>query len=298
MTGGYHIRGEHLKLIATGHVRNSLRSGAGVIFLVMSMIVGIALAAFAIMPVEVLQKEADKLGEGERAAQAFNKIVEDYGPRVLDWFTDVGGTQSEYLLRDKPAVVTLFIVLMIAFLPFLANLSGFNQTSGDIGSKGLRYLLLRTERPNIFLGRLIGTYLFTLVVIAIIFAVVALYLLIKIKFYPAADVLIWLLHGLAASAIFVLPWVAFCAWISALIEIPFLSLVICELGILFWVILVAIARARIDEAGYAALATPWGWKWWLVHPSIGRILIGVVVMLAFTALFTWMGLRTFQRRDM
>jgi hypothetical protein len=152
MSGGYHIRGEHLKLIATAHVRNSLRSGAGVIFLVMSMIVGVVLAAFAIMPVELMQKEAAKLGESARASQAFNKIVEDYGPRLLDFFTNVGTEQSQYLLRDKPAVVTLFIVLMIAFLPFLANLSGFNQTSGDIGSKGLRYLLLRTERPNIFLG--------------------------------------------------------------------------------------------------------------------------------------------------
>ena len=37
MMAGFHIRGSHLKLIAGSHVRNSLRSGSGVIFLVLAI---------------------------------------------------------------------------------------------------------------------------------------------------------------------------------------------------------------------------------------------------------------------
>jgi len=297
MTGDYHLRGDHLNLIARSHVRNSLRSGGGVIFLILSMLIGIGFAAAAILPIEAIQK-ADSLGKHEDASRAFNKLVTDYGPGVLRSFTNVDADQATYLLRDKPALVTVFLVLMIFFMPFLAALSGFNQTSGDIGSKGLRYFLLRTERGNIFLGRLIGTYLFTLAVIAIIFAVFGLYLMVKVRFYPAGDVTWWLVQGFVDCAIYVMPWVAFCAWISASVEIPFLVLVICELGLLFWTILVYILKGKAAWMAYAGFGTPWGWKWWLFDPSIGTWLGGAAAMLGFTALFTWMGLRTFHRRDL
>lgn len=292
MSGGYHIRGSHLKLIATSHIRNSLRSGSGVIFLVLSMIVGLVLAGIAVAPIEALVKNAGKAG-----GMAFDEAVQDYGPKLLGTFVDASADQMRYLLSSKPALISLFLILLMAFLPFLAALSGFNQTSGDIGSRGLRYLLLRTERANIFFGRLIGTYVFTLVVITVIIAVVGLYVIIKVEFYPAGDVILWLLRGWLACAIFIMPWIALTSWISASMDMPFLSLLVSQLGLLVWVILVAVMKGRLEEAGYAAYATPWGFKWWLLHSSPEMFLLGAVIMLAFTALFTFLGLRTFHRRD-
>lgn len=297
MMAGMHVRASHLKLIAGSHVRNSLRNGAGVIFLVLSMLVGLVLATIAVLPVEKFMSLAENRGVGKTAEQLFTQAINEWGPGVLRAFVGSTPEQSEFFLVDKPALVSLFLILLFAFLPFLGFLSGFNQTAGDIGSRGLRYLLLRTERPNVFLGRLIGTYLFTVAVITVIIAVVGLYVMVKVKFYGAGDVALWLLRGWFAAAVFVMPWVAFCAWISAAIPIPFLSLLVAQGGLAFWIIFVAIMRGKADELGYAAYATPWGYKWWLLDPSLGKMLGAVLIMLAFTALLTFLGLRTFHRRD-
>jgi hypothetical protein len=292
----WNVRRDHLKLIATSYLSTSLRSGAGVIFLVLSMIVGLVLAGIAVLPID--QLEAMSGGRHKEAAIAFNEAVEKFGPSVLRAFTDATPAQADFLLVDKPALISLFLIMMLAFIPFLGSLAGFNQTSGDIGSKGLRYLLPRTERANIFFGRLIATYLFALAVMTIIVLAVGLYTVVKVRFYPTGDVLFWLARGWLMFAIFLLPWITLSAWISCTIEIPFLSLLVCELGLLVWVIVVLVMTGRLEEAKYAAYATPWGWKLWLLDPSPVKTLGGIAAMLGFSGLFAWLGARTFDRRDL
>ena len=289
----FHVRKDHVKLVAASYLKTSLRSGAGVIFLVLSMLVGLFLAGIAVWPIEQLQQASN-----QDAAAAFREAVDKWGPGVLGAFADVRHEAAHYLLHTQPALMSVFLSMLLAFLPFLASLAGFNQTSGDIGSRGLRYLLCRTERANIFLGRAIATYLFTLSVMTLVIATVALYTVVKVGFYPASDVLLWLGRGWLASALFLLPWVALAAWISAMMEIPFLSLVIMEVGLLVWVILVWQLGKNIEQAKYAAYAMPWGWRMWLLDPSIGRVLAGAAAMLGFTGIFTWLGLRHFDKRDL
>jgi ABC-type transport system involved in multi-copper enzyme maturation permease subunit len=292
MMAGFHIRASHLKLIAGSHVRNSLRSGSGVIFLVLAMLVGLILAAIAVLPIEASMK-----GRTDSAdAAVFNEVVSKIGPKVLD-FIGTPPSQNDFLLHDKPALISLFLILLFVFLPFLSALAGFNQTAGDIGTRGLRYLLLRTERANIYLGRMLGTYLFTLAVITVIVAVVGLYVIIKVKFYPTGDVVLWMLRGWFVAALYVMPWVALCAWISAAIPMPFLSLLVSAGGLAFWVIIGWIMKSKMAELGYASYVTPWGYKWWLFDASIATMLLGIVVVLAFTAVFILLGLRTFNNRD-
>jgi len=290
-----HVRTEHLKLVSGTYMRTSLRSGAGVIFLVLSMIVGLVLAGIATLPVETLQLAAKN---GQSAQMAFNEAVAKFGPGVIEYFTNASPDTAKYWLADQPALMSLFLIMMLAFLPFLASLAGFNQTSGDIGSKGLRYLLLRTERANIFLGRMVATYVFTLAVVTVIFAVVAVYTVAKVPYYGTGEVLWWLLRGWFASAMFLLPWVALTAWVSAMMEFPFLSLLISELGLVLWIVITYVMGKNVDELHNAAYATPWGYKLWLLDPNPGMVLAGVAVMVAFTGVFTWLGLRHFDKRDL
>jgi len=292
---GFVVRKDHLKLVAGSYLRTSLRSGAGVIFLILSMIVGLVLAGIAVLPIEALQIAAKS---GQSAEVAFNEAVAKFGPGVISAFTNASDDTARYWLTDQPALMTLFLIMMLAFLPFLASLAGFNQTSGDIGSKGLRYLLLRTERANIFLGRLAATYVFTLAVVTVIFAVVALYTVVKVPYYGTGATLWWLLRGWFACAVFLLPWVALAAWVSTTMEFPFLSLLIMELGLTLWIVIVYVMTKNLEELQYAAYATPWGYKFWLLDPNPAKVLGGIAVMLGFTGVFTWMGLRNFDKRDL
>jgi hypothetical protein len=295
MIAGLHVRRDHLKLVATTYLRTSLRSGAGVIFLVLSMIVGLVLAGISVLPIETLQLMAKN---GQNAQVAFDEGVAKFGPSVIGVFSNASDDTTRYWLTSQPALMSVFLIMMLVFLPFLAVLAGFNQTSGDIGSKGLRYLLPRTERANIFLGRMIATYLFTVAVITLIIAVVALYVVIKVPYYGTGDVLWWLARGWLACVVFVLPWAALTAWISATMEYAFLSLLIAEVGLLLWIVVVHIAGNKLDALGYAAYATPWGYKFWLIDPNPGVVLAGIAAMLGFTAVFTWLGVRHFDKRDL
>ena len=69
-------------------------------------------------------------------------------------------------------------------MPFVISFLAFNQISGDVQNHGLRYLLLRTARCNIFFGRFIGTVLFSTAVMAFIASAYALYTVFD-NFYTA-----------------------------------------------------------------------------------------------------------------
>lgn len=306
-----HLRPAHIRLIARTHVRYSLRSGSGVVFLVLAILTGLVIAGVVITPVEAIAKiekeqfrearaDADAAGIDHDAVtrQIMDRFVEDIGKPVIKKFTGASEEQAHFLLFKKPALVSAFLVLMVFFLPFIVSLGAFNQTSGDIASKGLRYQLLRTERGNIFLGRMVGTYLFYLAVLAVLMFTVLVYLVAKAQFYPTADVVLWMLQGFLALSLYALPWIALCAWISCVIDSPFGSLVISNLIIGMWPV-IAMSLANVEPfLGNASYLMPWGFKYYLVDPSVGMLLGGVGAMLGFSALFTWLGLRHFQKRDL
>ena len=57
--------------------------------------------------------------------------------------------QLRFLLREQPALLSVMFLILLALEPFMMGFGGFNQLSGDIANRGLRYLLLRTGRRPI-----------------------------------------------------------------------------------------------------------------------------------------------------
>src|SRR5205814_5118158 len=130
---------------------------------------------------------------------------------AVKWVTGSDEAEVTYLLREQPALLSaIFVLLLIAF-PFISCLGASNQTSGDIGSRGLRYLLLRTERPNIFLGRFVGTMGFLAASTALLMVILAVYIGAKFNIYSLGDMALWSLEGYAAVLFVCLPYVAMCA---------------------------------------------------------------------------------------
>jgi ABC-type transport system involved in multi-copper enzyme maturation permease subunit len=159
-------------------------------------------------------------------------------------------------------------------------------------------LLLRTERANVFFGRFLGTLVFTLAMLAILIAVIFLYLALKAKFYPTGEVALWLIQGYVALALFSLPYIALCSWISASIDSPFISLVVCELIIFGIPAFVALTSRGLKGIKYLDYLTPWPLKYQLLHPDALHVLGAALAMFAFTGVLLWLGMRTFQTRDL
>ena len=183
-------------------------------------------------------------------------------------------------------------------MPFVIPLGSFDQTSGDIGNRGLRYLLLRTERPNIYLGRALGTAVFAILVQAFMILVIAVYLGAKVKIYPLADLAMWSLYGFLALSVLSLPYVALCAWISASTSSGMVSLIVSNLvigGVLF---AAYIGATYYEGIRYVAWVLPWGIQRELLAPSFVRVATATAMCLGYTVVFLFLGHRTICTRDL
>jgi ABC-type transport system involved in multi-copper enzyme maturation permease subunit len=316
----------HVRLISLYWSRYALRSGSGLVYLMIALVFGLSVAHIIIMPVEklmVLQKKQI----GKTDPQAIKKTINDIGQPIIQFVLkiktfeeitkDTATSQfpiqnnnlsgnnkpgfdpwTDFLLEKKPALLSVIFLILIFGMPFVISFLAFNQISGDVQNHGLRYLLLRTERGNIFFGRFIGTVLFSTVVMAIIVATITLYLGMKTRLYPASALTIWALQGFLVLSILMVPYIAVCSLISASVNSPFLSLVLAKVviaGVLLMAILGGFAWKPAKNILYAL---PWGWQNNLLHPDMSHWLVAVIASLVYTIFFLTLGYIRFETRDL
>ena len=301
--GAYSLRGNHLNLIARTHAKYSIRGGAGLVFSFITLVVGLIVAQVLLAPVELIDKEVKSSGmtdaqSKEATQQVLSKVIDTIGKPIIKWWTSADDKQMDYLTQTKPVLLSAMLVILLFLIPCLVSLGAFNQLSGDIQTKGLRYLLLRTERANLYVGRFIGTFIFTMIVLAALMGIVTIYMVAKINFYPAGDLILWSLQGYGALAFLALPYIALCSWISSAIDSPFGSMAITQMVVWFWPLLISLGTNANENVKYAGYVMPWSYKYWLLSPDVPTLVGAWAIMLAFTALFTFMGMRTFQTRDL
>ena len=302
------LRKAHLNLIARHSLKHGLRGGAGLVSIALTLMIGLLLSQCAVGPLESVDKidaRAERAGldqdQRDYAKKQANKQLVTLAVQIMKWTTDPSDEQLEYLTEDKPAMISVLLVLLFFATPLFGCLGGFNQTAGDIGSKGLRFLLFRTERANIFWGRFLGTLAFTAAVNLLLFVILGLYMAAKIKVHPTGDMLLWMGQGYLRMMVFTLPYVALCAWISSAMESAFGALAISLLVAFFAPLLFGVIGGVMgagEQIQYLQLITPWGYKYWLLEPMGLKFFGGIAVMFGFSALFLWLGHRNFSRRDL
>ncbi len=224
---------KHIWTIAKYHMRFSLRNGSGIVFLLLAVAASLIVAAIFITPAEALVDASNASLQKSELNAAM--VIEEIGKSsqaesAINWLLDEKD-QAKFLLREKPAILSCIMLIMLMLLPFLICFGSFNQTSGDISNRGLRFLLLRTERPNIYIGRLLGTVLFCLSTILITVFLLVLYIQLRLGIYQGLSLWMWSFQGAIAFFIVCLPIIALCAWVSSSIDSPFGSLVLCLLAV-------------------------------------------------------------------
>ncbi len=296
----------HIGLIALYSMRFAMRTGGGIIFIMVLLTVGFSIASLFISPVESLLTKSG-VSSAETVAETYRMIsTSDTIKGAVAWITGADQAQSTYLITEKPALLSAILLFLLMFIPYTTCLGAFNQTAGDIGNRGFRYLLLRTERRNIFFGRFLGAVSFTVISSIFTMAVVALYLQFKVGIYPGLAIWLWSSQGLLAILALSLPYAALCAWFSAALDSAFGSLAICLLVTGFTVLLITLFQSvgtvslnmKPGDLNWLQRLTPWGWKYELLSGKIETRSLAYLAMAGFTGLFLWLGLRTFEKRDL
>jgi len=282
-------------------VRFSMRSGGGIMALLTFLITGLTVASVFVSPIEAIVDQSNSLGHtAEEAVEQVDQLARsDQFVDVMEWVTGSDTAEAEYLLRTQPALLSaIFVILLICF-PYVTCIGAFNQTSSDIRSKGLRYLLLRTERPNVFLGRFLGTVAFVAISIVMVIALITAYIGFKFGLYPASPLVGWAAQGALAMFLLSLPYIAMCSWISGLLDTAFGSLASNLMLVGFPLILIKTADATLPaDLEWMTRILPWGWKTDLLSGDPATRALACGMMLAFTTGFLFLGLRSFRKRDL
>jgi len=326
------VSARHIRLIASYWIRYVVRSGAGLVFLLIALVFSLTVAHIIIMPVEQIMAQQTKSDQESNREKIVTTIVELSRP-VIRWTLGIKSDEDDalfgamkqgissppevpmlehvmaqaqppthpwttFLLDERPALLSIIFLILIFSMPFLIAFLAFNQIAGDVQNLGLRYVLLRTERANIFIGRFLGTALFSTLVIAVIIATITFYLGVKIKIYPAGLLAVWALHGFLALAISTLPYIALCSWISTLVDSPFLSLVIAKMVIGGVLLLAFLGSLAWRPVIYLNFALPWGIQNHLLHPQLTHSLGTTLACLAYMLVFLFLGYYRFETRDL
>lgn len=312
------LNARHIRLIATHWSRNAVRSGAGLVYLMIALVFGLSVAHMLIMPVEQLMI-TQKRDLGRVDPQAVNNLIINVGRPIAQFVlgirsmeeiakqddaspaaAGVGGFDpwTSFLMEDEPALLSAIFLVLVFGMPFAIGFLAFNQVTGDIQTHGLRYLLLRTERGNIYFGRFLGTAVFSTVVMAILIATITLYLGLRIQIYPAAALTAWAVRGFLALALLMLPYIAVCSIVSASVDSPFLSLVLAKLTIGGVLLFAVVGGMKWESLKLVKYALPWGWQNHLLHPDPSHWLVAGLACLLYTGVFLALGYARFETRDL
>jgi hypothetical protein len=292
---------KHVGILMRSHAKYAVRGGSGLTFVLIVVMLGLVVAGFLIDPLDEVRKNLERdHGAKIPREQFMAQVVESATPLIRYWLgVPEGDPQVSYLLKDRPALLSVLFLILLAFEPFLMAFGGFNQLSGDIANRGLRYLLLRTGRLNVVISRLLGTFLFSALTSLFTIAVIVAYLAIRYQIYPVGDLVTWGLWGWAAINLFGLPYLALCTWLSTLVASPFGALAIAQVCVGVPIVLIKYAKAfKFGEAEWLDKLTPWGWKTDLLHPDAGKVALAAAVMFGFFLLFAFLGTRHFLKRDL
>jgi hypothetical protein len=75
-------------------------------------------------------------------------------------------------------------------------------------------------------------------------------------------------------------------------------LVIALLVSYMFPMMVGMAGNINSGAHYLQYLTPWGFKYWLLCPPGPQLFGGIAIMVGFSSIFVFLGLRNFSKRDL
>lgn len=326
----------HVILIGINSIRQTLRSSGGITLFLAVMIIGLSTAQLLLLPMEFLNNRPLFGGGTTNREQTIGRLESMAVPligRILGNVTNERKYQEEelqfvplapqeegsdkerddkngprrsytaaewafFLMRERPGFLSVLYLLFCLLLPAVLLFSGFNQISEDARNKGLRYLLMRTGRIDIFLGKYLGSVFTTFLLLVLLFACIIIYIELKLNLYAAPLLIRWGLRGLLCFFFISLPVVAVAVAFSGMIDSGIGSLG-AGLGTLVIMPLLFLALIKIWEPfSMLQYLVPYKLSFYLFHPVGWKAVLAGTAMVGYATIYMWLGYLYFKRRDL
>ena len=201
--------------------------------------------------------------------------------------------------RDMPLAVLAVFYLSLFFLPVYVALMGFDQVSGEVGPRSMRYLTVRARRTSVVLGKFLAQTTVLLGLVLVLDLGLCLYTAVSTPGLGVGSLVLHLLKFWLASTVFSLTFLALTSLCSNLTTSPAVSLIanlsVLMLSLLFWM------TALADEANPLRLlrfVSPFAYSINLISQEAAEVGSSVAAYVLFTAVFLGGALQGLRTRDL
>jgi len=200
-------------------------------------------------------------------------------------------------LKEIPLVVLIVFKVTLVFLPAYVALMGFDQISGELGTRSIRYLTVRARRSSVLFGKFLGQAVLLLGLVLVIDLGIFAYAKATNEDFTPAMLASALPRFWAAAMVFSLAYVALTSLCSTLFRSSALSLVVNLVGLFSFWLMDVVGRA---ESGLGAIryASPSHYATMLLDPRVAQFAIGVGAYAGFAAVFLGAAYAVIRTRDL
>lgn len=298
-----------------GETRRALRSGRVLVLLILFLLfVGLALTGVGwLNHLANANFEQQMSVTGADPGQAKAELAASKKKILQAVVTDDEAMLDS--LATIPIVLLVVFKLTLRFLPLFIALMGFDQLSGELGPKSIRYLVVRVRRNSIILGKVLSQITLFGILMSICTVMMVLVSRALNSDFAAADVALWTAKLIISSMVLSLAYLSLTALFSAVTKQGGISLVlnVIALFVIWFVALIGgavrfpgeeaaqgtLAMLKAESAwAYLRYASVWQYGDDLLHPHWGRFLTASLVHVGFGLVFLGLAQLALSKRDL
>ena len=214
-------------------------------------------------------------------------------------------------LSQVPMVVLVVFKLTLFFLPVYVALMGFDQLSGELETKSIRYLTVRARRSSVLFGKFLAQASILLALVLLVDLGIFVFARLTNADFALGQLLPALLKFWVAAIVFSLAYVAMTTLCSTLFRTPAVSLIFNFILLFgFWLMEAIGSRARMhnliaDQEGgsktpleVVRFFTPSNYAADLLHPGLAEFGTSAGAYVCFAAVFLAAAFLVLRRRDL
>ena len=278
-------------------LRRAARSGRSVVLLglygLFSALLLLVVGAITRSVRQQLEQAAASSGQEVDTAAALAEAQKG----LLGFLFDNDAAMVE-ALSQLPMVVLVVFKLTLFFLPAYIVLMGFDQVSGEVGPRSIRYVTLRARRSSVLLGKFLTQATLLLGLVLVVDLAIFLYAKLSTPEFGFGLMALSLLRFWVAAVVYSLAYIALTTLCSTLFRSPGVSLVFNFIVLfVFWMVDV-IAGSLASPASYLRYLSPSAYSMNLLHPQPGQFGLSALAYAGFALLFLGAAHLTLRTRDL
>ena len=287
-------------VIWSAELRRAVRSGRVVVLLgLYSMFSALVLLVVGWLAKEVRAAVNKQLETAGADADATAQVGEEMRKGTLRFLTSDDSAMMEALAQVPMEVLIVFKITLF-FLPAYVALMGFDQLSGEVGPRSMRYLTVRARRSSVLLGKFLSQAALLVGLVLVIDLAIFIYARIANPDFGFADVLLNLLKFWLAAIVFSLAYVSLTTLCSSLFRTPAVSLVFNFILLFVFWLMDTVGRASGDDGKLRFLRylSPSYYSGDLLHPKLAEFGASGAAYAAFATVFLLASYAVLRARDL